>query len=247
MGDESLYASQLPVGFAQGLSPEDSVRAQENYIQRWMQRTRLYHEALGQLGERNVELNSQVLDYRKALYIARYEHAYLNKHLDTTVAQAEMQSYYDTHSDVFKLESPRFRLLVVEAPASSKRLWMPRRLLEDVTPEGVQKLSTASVKEGFHVKTSPETWYSIRELNAMLLLDLNGNEWKGGRKRVERTAGDNIYMLRLVERLDSGAQSPFQCAQERLHRLILHQRKVDLLAALRTAKGSAKSSNKQGN
>lgn len=247
VGDMTLYSDELPRGFAHGLNPADSLRAQEAWVEEWKSRTEQYHRAEKALGDNHAGIRRRVEDYRRSLYIALYEEAYLRKHLDTGISANELAAYYAQHKHQLLLDAPRYRVLVVEAPRDYAQLWQIRRMLQDTSAVGIQKLSTASVSEGFHILSSPECWYTERELSAMLPSGLGADAWGRGRRRLELQGGESIYLVELLAKLDSGAVAPMQCAQSRIRQLVLHQRELDMLGVLRSGKGEANRRPVQGN
>ena len=78
---------------------------------------------------------SKELDaYRQSLLRYRFEQRYIAERLDTSVTDKEVEDYYDSHKDNFKLERPVLKARFMKIAKASPNLQKIRKLMssEDV-------------------------------------------------------------------------------------------------------------------
>ena len=115
LGDEKLYVNDLSGYIPDYISSEDSVRLTRQFIDTWASEILYMKMAQSQLSKEEMDVSSELEDYRRSLLKYRYEQRYVNDRLDTLVTDAQISDYYEQHSAVFALERPvlRYRFLDV--------------------------------------------------------------------------------------------------------------------------------------
>lgn len=98
--DKKLYADEL-----EGLVPSsagklDSMAQTSAYIDTWVHRQLLVHQAEMNLSPRQLDFTKQLQDYRNSLVIYAYETQLVDRYLDTVVTQEEITTYYEEHEEL---------------------------------------------------------------------------------------------------------------------------------------------------
>ena len=106
LGDHKLYRSELDDMIPKGTSPEDSVKLAGIYINSWARDKAFVDIAQQRLSKGEKDVSKELEAYRQSLLRYRYEQRYINERLDTTVSRKQIEEYYDSHQESFKLERP---------------------------------------------------------------------------------------------------------------------------------------------
>lgn len=91
-------------GLTTGMSPEDSTVFIENYIYNWGKEQLLIYRAEYNLRDDQKEFDDLVTQYRNDLLKFAYIDKYVTEHLDTAIAEDEINTYYEEHSSDFELK-----------------------------------------------------------------------------------------------------------------------------------------------
>ena len=124
LGSRKLYKTELDAFIPKGISAEDSTNLALQYINTWAT-DQLYSDiAQQQLSKEELDVTSELEDYRRSLLKYRYEQRYVNERLDTVVLKSDIDDYYDSHQDLFVLEVPivkaRFLDIIKDKMSSDK-------------------------------------------------------------------------------------------------------------------------------
>ncbi len=116
-----LYRSELAGFIPNDATPEDSARLARQYINTWAKELLFLDVAVSELSKSESDVTRELEDYRRSLLRFRYEQQYISDRLDTVVTRAEIEEYYNAHTDVFALQVPivkaRFLDIMKESPA----------------------------------------------------------------------------------------------------------------------------------
>jgi len=90
---KNLYQSDLKVVMYDGISKNDSIVNARSYIDTWVRRQLLIHQAEANLSKEQLDFSQQIEDYRNSLIIFRYESELIEQNLDTVVSENEIMAY----------------------------------------------------------------------------------------------------------------------------------------------------------
>ena len=91
--DKNLYQSDLQDVLYEGISRSDSIVRTKAYIDNWIRRQLLIHQAETTIDESDLDFSKQIEDYRNSLIIFKYESVMIEKNLDTVVSDEEIAKY----------------------------------------------------------------------------------------------------------------------------------------------------------
>lgn len=106
VGNEYLYASDLPE-LPQGTKTiQDSILWARDYVNRWGRQQLLYQQARVNLSdEQQLALENTIQNYRTELFANTYKDVLLNKEVSKTVTDSSLQAYYNQNKTNFRLQS----------------------------------------------------------------------------------------------------------------------------------------------
>ena len=91
--DKTLYQSDLQSILYPGISRSDSIVRTKAFIDKWIRRQLLIHEAEENIDISELDFSQQIEEYRNSLIIYKYETIMIEKNLDTVVSQEDIAKY----------------------------------------------------------------------------------------------------------------------------------------------------------
>ena len=126
LGDHKLYLSELENVIPNGVSPEDSVNL---YINSWATDKAFQDIAEQKLSKEEKDVSKELEAYRQSLLRYRFEQRFVSERLDTMVSQKEVDEYFESHKDNFKLERPILKARFMSISEDSPNLQRIKKLM----------------------------------------------------------------------------------------------------------------------
>lgn len=98
--DKVLYQSDLKNVLYEGISLNDSIVQTKAFIDNWIRRQLLIHQAENNIDKTELDFSQQIEDYRNSLIIYKYETQLIEQNLDTVVSEEEIAKYIDDNSPI---------------------------------------------------------------------------------------------------------------------------------------------------
>lgn len=96
--DKVLYQSDLQSVLYEGISVNDSLVRTKAFIDSWIRRQLLIHQAENNIDKSELDFSKQIEDYRNSLIIYKYESMLIEQNLDTVVSENEIAKYIEDNS-----------------------------------------------------------------------------------------------------------------------------------------------------
>lgn len=231
---ERLLLSQVQEALPFGLQPQDSTLFVRHYTEQWIEKQVLWHAA-----DRHVRKNyaEAMQQYRQSLTIYDYRQEILNEYLDTVVAVSEVEEYYQTHKENFRLEESILRCLYVKlAIKDAAQVNKIKKILFSETPptdQYIQELYYSS-KQAVNTFFYAHTWLRMRDLFREIPTVSSQISALETQRYVEIKDKNFIYLMRVLEYKSEGSPSPFILEQDKIRQAIINKRKQDILNNLKT-------------
>lgn len=91
--DKTLYQSDLQNIMYPGINRNDSIVRTKAFIDKWIRRQLLIHEAEETIDKSKLDFSKQIEEYRNSLIIYEYETAMIEKNLDTVISEQDIAQY----------------------------------------------------------------------------------------------------------------------------------------------------------
>lgn len=111
--DKKLYQSDLQDVLYEGISRSDSIVRTKAFIDNWIRRQLLIHEAENTIDASELDFSKQMEDYRNSLIIFKYESEMIEKNLDTVVSNEEIAKYVADGSIPEGMETEAIRSIIL--------------------------------------------------------------------------------------------------------------------------------------
>lgn len=108
---KNLYQSDLKAVMYEGISRNDSIVNARSFIDTWIRRQLLIHQAESNLSKEQLDFSQQIEDYRNSLIIFKYESELIEQNLDTVISEEEIVAYCGTDTLSVDKDAIRYILL----------------------------------------------------------------------------------------------------------------------------------------
>ena len=115
-----LYAEDLAGVVPSDASRMDSVSRVNAFVDSWIRRQLLIHQAEKNLTPEQLDFSKQLQEYRNSLIIYAYESQLIEQYLDTVVEEEELMDYYECHKENFQLRSTMVKVAYVVLNSDTK-------------------------------------------------------------------------------------------------------------------------------
>ena len=232
LGPHTLYRSELDQVTSMAQDSADADRMTEAYIRQWATDL-LYYEKAQAREDRDIE--ALVDDYRRSLYLHRYEEKLIERRMPKNVRRDSIQAFYDANKDLFILHEDILRGVLMIVPVTAPHPERVKKWLED-PEEHIMLIEKYAYQHATGYQLFLDNWVSGNQLlirmpatEAGFSQKLRSNDY------IEMRDSSAIYMLRLTDKHFVGEPMPLDYAEPQIRAAILQKRQVDFIRAYRDA------------
>ena len=231
-----LYESDL-VGIVPENTPiMDSIQRVSNFIDSWIKRQVLVHQAEINLNKEDLDLKKQLEEYRNSLVIYAYESQLINQKLDTVISEDEIADYYEQNKEDFQLRSTMVRVAYVILKEDCKQKADFKKLLSDPDTLLLQNIDIQATYYAVKSNVDVDKWVRLDELTNIIPIEIfNAESFLKKKKFVCFDMNEYTYMVRFVDYLLEESISPLEMVSDNIKSVILAQRKEALLEKMNAA------------
>lgn len=233
VGSHKLYAPDLEAYIPDLASPEDSMRLALQYINSWASDMVFVDVAEKELSKNEKNVSKELEDYRRSLLKYRYEQKFINQRLDTAITSAQIEKYYDSHIDNFRLQIPIAKALFMCISADSPNLSIiKKKMMSHNAQDRIEADSIAHYSALRYTDFSGK-WVDLVRLSREFGTDygtiLSG--MKNGMIEIPDGNG-NLNIAYINDMMRAGQTGPVEFYHERIRDIILSTRKQALISGL---------------
>ncbi len=231
-----LYESDL-IGIVPENTPiMDSIQRVSNFIDSWIKRQVLVHQAEINLNKEELDLKKQLEEYRNSLVIYAYESQLINQKLDTVISEDEIADYYEQNKEDFQLRSTMVRVAYVILKEDCKQKADFKKLLSDRDTLLLQNIDIQATYYAVKSNVDVDKWVRLDELTNIIPIEIfNAESFLKKKKFVCFDMNEYTYMVRFVDYLLEESISPLEMVSDNIKSVILAQRKEALLEKMNVA------------
>lgn len=231
-----LYESDLKGIIPEGTSIMDSIQYASTFIDSWIRREVLIHQAESNLNMEELDLKKQLEEYRNSLVIYAYETQLINQKLDTLISEDEIAEYYEQHKEDFQLRNTMVRVAYVIIPEDSKQKATIQKLMSDPDTLLLQNIDVLAMYYAAKSYLDVDHWMRLDELTNIVPIEIfNAESFLKKNKFVCFDMNEHTYMVRFVEYLLEESTSPLEMVRDNIKSVILTQRKQAMLERMKTS------------
>jgi len=234
VNDAYLYQDELSGFVAPGTSPQDSTARIVSYVNSWIRKQLLIQEAAKKINIDEAEVERKILDYRYSIIAYEYQTYYVKEHLDTVIANEEIEGYYKGNIDNFILKQNIVQATFIKIPENAPRTGRIKELIFANREKEEKELKSycLSFSAAYHISDS--SWIVFDELvrNSPLAEIPNKIQFLKSNPYYETSADGYLYFLKVDQYRISDNISPLEFVKEDIRNIILNKRKVELAKQL---------------
>lgn len=231
--DKRLHRSEVDALIPESATPEDSVLIRNAYIERWIKKMVMMHEA-----EKNIpadlEIDRLVDDYKSSLIMHQYEKSIVETLLDTVINDAELEAYYEENKSQYLLESVIIRCHMIKLPqdVDEKVVKECEKLWKGDREKDFTKLVNLCNQYASTYYLSDSIWYKLDLISQEMPAGAINENAIRNNEVFQLTNDDYYYFLKILDVRDKKEIAPLTFIREQAAKVILHKRKIALLGDL---------------
>lgn len=228
-----LYADELRDVMPTGADPADSLAQVNAYIESWIRKQLLVHQAELNLDPQQLDFTKQLQDYRNSLVIYAYETQVIEQYLDTVVSMDEIAAYYEEHKENYQLRSTMVKVAYVILEEGCEQEKEFKQLLSNRDTLDLVQLDILASEHAVSSFFDVDSWVKLDDLLAVVPIEIYNYESFFRKNRfVSFEKDDFVYMVRFEDYLLEKSVSPLEIEEDGIRNLILLKRKKELLAQM---------------
>ncbi len=231
-----LYESDL-----KGIVPEhatviDSIHRVNAFIDSWVKRQVLLHQAENNLSAADLDFSKQLEDYRNSLVIYTYETQLIRQKLDTIVSEAEIEAYYEENKDNFQVRSTLVRAAYVILEEDCKQKDQFHKLLSNRDTLMLQNIDMLANDHAVKCYLDVDEWIRLDELTKVVPIEIyNTESFLKKNKYVRFDWNDLTCMVRFEDYLLEKSVMPMELVRDNIKEILLIRRKTELIERMKEA------------
>ena len=231
-----LYESDL-----KGIVPEhanviDSIHRVNAFIDSWVKRQVLLHQAENNLSAADLDFSKQLEDYRNSLVIYTYETQLIRQKLDTIVSEAEIEAYYEENKDNFQVRSTLVRAAYVILEEDCKQKDQFHKLLSNRDTLMLQNIDMLANDHAVKCYLDVDEWIRLDELTKVVPIEIyNTESFLKKNKYVRFDWNDLTCMVRFEDYLLEKSVMPMELVRDNIKEILLIRRKTELIERMKDA------------
>ena len=231
-----LYESDLQGIVPEGAGTMDSIQRVSTFIDSWIRRQVLIHQAENNLNKEALNLDKQMEEYRNSLVIYAYESQLIDQKLDTIVSEDEIAEYYEQNKEDFQLRNTMVRVAYVILDEDCKQKADFKKLLNDPDTLMLQNIDIQANYYAVKSFVDVDQWLRLDELTNIVPIQIfNAESFLKKNKFVSFDVNNYTYMVRFVDYLLEESTSPMEMVRDNIKSVILAQRKQAMIEEMQTA------------
>lgn len=233
VGDNKLYKSELERFIPNMIPAEDSAKLAEQYINTWALDLLYLKVAESELSKGELDVSSELEDFRRSLLKYRYEQRYINDRLDTLITDEQIRQYYEAHEQDFALKRPVLKVRFVDVMKDSPNKDAILKMMSSDEYDDLQRADTLAKSTALRYFDSSDTWMDAGELAKSFGLDAVEmlDHLKGDMIRYEPADRSDLMAAYVLDIRKTGT-APLDYCSARIRDILMSERKHALMNSL---------------
>jgi len=222
--ERKMYYSDIE-DMISATSEQDSLAQLNSYIEAWLSRNVVLNEAEKKFPQ-DLDIDKLIDDYRSSLILHNYRQSLIKKDLDTIITETQEIEYYNINKDQYLLAEPICRARIVKIPDDAKRI---ERFYRNWKKNDTIAIDKYIAENAIFDTADDNEWHTIDHYLGFLP-EKRFKSKDFSRKGDIQKHDDTIeYFIKVTDFKDQNEIPPLNYVKEQMRKVIIHQRKKDLL------------------
>lgn len=228
-----LYKADVKKSLPETLTPEDSMKAAQAYINAWIEDVLIYNRAKQNIVDQN-QIDALVEDYRKSLIIHTYQDRLLKEYISENVPEKELLGFYEKNKDSFKLKENIIKGLYLKIPVESPELKNFRKWYTQTSDEAVGNIEKKQLQNAVAYNFFFDRWMSFESVMENIPFVIKDEQqFLRTKRNIEVQDSSFVYLLNIKEYKLAGGQAPYEFEKNTLVEYYLKKKESDFLKQIR--------------
>ena len=211
----------------------DSLARVNAFIDSWIRRQLLIHQAEINLTAEQRDFSKQLQDYNNSLLIYAYETQMIEQYLDTVVSDDEIAAYYEENKANFQLRFTMVKVAYVILDEDCKQKKEFVQLMSNRDTLMLLQLDALASQHAVSSFLDVDNWIRLDDLLMTVPMEIYNTESFLKKNRFVSFEKDNLdYLVRFEDYLMAESVSPIEIESDKIRNIILLRRKKDLLSQM---------------
>lgn len=231
--DKKLYIEDIMFSIPDDISPEDSVMIVKDKIELWIKKQVMLNIAEINLSQKQKNVENIVQDYKASLLIDRYKQEFLKQKLDTIVSPNEIQDYYQTYKESFKLNREILIADFYKFSVNASGVADFRQLFYSDKSDSKAKMKEFIKKNNANYQDFDGKWIAFSEISSLLPTKISNPELiLKSTNKIQTQDNEFYYFVKIIDYRLKGQFEPAENVSEQIKLVIVNKRKVDIINEL---------------
>ena len=228
-----LYQDEIVNAMSAGLNPEDSASFADKFIRNWISELLLFQNAERNIGDTR-EIDALVENYRHALIVHSYEQKLIEQKLVKDISEAEIDSFYNGNKEMFVLEEPLLKGVLLKVPLSAPNINRVRNLYQKTDDSSRDELEKYSILNSVLYDAFYESWTPISKVESKLPpMDKSLSALLSQKRNLELRDKEFVYFLKVTDIVGKGDIEPLDRARAEIRRLLRNNNEVRFIEQIK--------------
>ena len=229
-----LYQDELKGIVPEKTTKDDSAARINAYVNSWVRKQLLMQEALKTISIDEADVERKVQDYRYSLIGYQFQNYYIRQHLNDSVSEGEIDTYYKQHLDNFILKQNIVRGTYIKVLKDAPRTKRIKDLMFSVKEKEIAELKSycLSFSAAYHIADSSWIEFDKLTVNSPLADIPNKINFLQTHNYYETSDQEYLYFLKVDGYKIVDNISPLDFVMEDIKNIIINKRKVELAKKL---------------
>lgn len=233
LGKVKLYKSELERYIPDGISPDDSSKIAERFINSWAMDRLYMNVAESELSKTEMDVTEELETYRMSLLKFRYEQRYISDRLDTLVTDEQIKNYYEEHKESFVLARPVMKVRFLHIMKDARGVDDMIELMCSDEYEDLEQLDTLVKTRALRYFDKSDTWMDASAIADEFGISYTEMLSKMNRQLIKLESEERgDLMAAFVYDIQQKGYAPLEYCSQEISDIILSNRKRALVNAL---------------
>ena len=215
-----------------GLSPEDSARVADVYIQQWAASLIVWDKSKDL---EDKDMKKKVEDYRRSLCQFEWEQRQVAQKMPMHIEDSVVLEFYENNKQHFVLDESILKGVQLVVPMGAPNLDKLRVTMKDIAnEESIEFVEKYAYQYATGYELFLEDWASISQVAFYMPISTDELAKQLRQKRqIELQDTMSVYLLHVLDVCGAGAYKPLEYVRSEIEEMILSQRQVDFIESIR--------------